>query len=825
MTGPIIPGYGNRKARIVLLGEAPARNEEREGKPFVGKAGQELDRLLGSAGIRREDCYLTNASLRAIRLDKKEKKDKWFFEKGGRPTQVFLEGMAQLQMDLNEIRPNVVVPLGNYALWAMMQHTGIMNWRGSILWSDVFQVKVVPTIHPAALLYGSEDDLGADAGGLYKYRPIIIWDLEKAKEQSAFPDVRLVKREIHIVQDISKSYDAIDRLRAAEYRVFDSENFKGPKLACIGFGDGDPNWSCVIPYYQSSRVMSIYKELLEDDVPKGGQNLMHDVTYFDQLGINTRNVVDDSMIGQHTIMPDLPKGLDFLTSIYTDMPYFKEEGKIWKMETIPNINDFWRYNGKDVQATTQSIQSIREYLLSDPALLEAYRRRIGMFEILRTASRNGMRVDKDLFFRLIKEVEATRDKAQAELNRIAGYAVNAKSTPQVAELLYGERGLPPRYAKGADGEQRLTTKEKVIMDLATQTKDPAILNVVIVRQTRTLLERYYKESLLSPDDRMRYLFNIVGTLFGRMSSSAPLWGPGTNIQNQPHASRRIYMADEGWELAEYDQAQAEAVITAYLANDPVHLHCFWTGIDVHRATAALLQDWPLEDWTKIDKEANIRQLAKKCNHGLNYGMGAHEFMLTVNDEWDPTDPESLSIDIQLAEALHRKYLSVRPALNSYWDWVRNQLRENDRTLRTLLGWPIQFLGYWNASLLKQAYSAVPQGTVGECTNVGIMKFLAHPEAKKAGARLVMQGHDSAIFTWPKECRKDLAPIAMRMMQIPLQCNGYQFVIPIDGMAGPRWSKKEMDSLGSSSKVVTVETEVWSQLYDESVEAMGKLRVA
>lgn len=819
MTFPIVPGHGNRRARVLLLGEAPARNEEREGIPFVGKAGQELDKLLGSSGLRREDCYITNASLRAIRLEGKQVKANWFFEKGGKPSQYLLEGLAQLQLDMHEIKPNVVVAMGNFALWAMMQHEGIMKWRGSILWSELFQVKVVPTIHPAALLYDKDDEIGEDSGkGMYRYRPVIIWDLEKAKEQSAFPDLRLTPRDIHVVQSLDDpvSRDRIDRLFAAkDILIWDSENFKGPKLACVGFSDGDPNWSTVIPYYQNPRAYAIYKALLESDVPKGGQNLMHDVTYFDQLGIFTRNVVDDTMIGQHTVMPDLPKGLDFQTSIYTDMPFFKEEGKVWKMEIIPNIMMFWLYNGKDVCATTQNRLAIQEYLTADPDMAAAYRRRMAMFQHCREATFRGMPIDMAMFMHLIETTTAKRDEAQRTLNRIAGYDVNAKSPDQIKELLYVERKLPIRTNKG-----KLTTREKSIMDLATKTHDPAIISLVKVRQTRTLLERYFNTRVISNDDRIRYSFNIVGTFFGRMSSHKPLWGPGTNVQNQPHETRPVYLAEEGWELAELDQAQAEAVIVAVCANDPVHLHCFQTGIDVHRATAALLQDWPIEDWQKIDKKANVRQLAKKCNHGLNYNMGPHELMLTVNDEWDPDDPNSLCIDIILATSLHANYHRIRPALNGYWEWVRRELRNNQRTLHTLLGWPMQFLGFWNAALLKQAYSGVPQGTVGECTNVGICKFLAHPEAKKAGARLVMQGHDSALFTWPKEARKEMVPIAMRQMQIPLSFNGYNFVIPIDGAVGDRWDKENMESLGATSKVITVDAEVFNQLSDESQDAIG-----
>src|SRR5512138_2020440 len=76
----MVPGEGPRNAKLMIVGEAPSYHEVREGRPFVGDAGQELDKLLRSANIHRPDCYITNACQEQVRGDKAS-----FFFAGGKP--------------------------------------------------------------------------------------------------------------------------------------------------------------------------------------------------------------------------------------------------------------------------------------------------------------------------------------------------------------------------------------------------------------------------------------------------------------------------------------------------------------------------------------------------------------------------------------------------------------------------------------------------------------------------------------------------------------------------------------------------------------------
>lgn len=793
----IVPGYGNRQSKIILVGEAPAAVELKTGRPFQGKAGQQLNELLKDAGMHRDDVYTTNASLRPVTGDK----DAFFFDdkKKSKPSMNMIEGMQAFQRDLAEIQPCVVVPLGNYALWMLQQHQAIMSWRGSVLWSDLWGVKTVPTIHPAALLRNSgEPGSTEEGGGMWKLRSVVIWDLERAKAESQFRELRRTQRTIIVNPEGDLHDQCVARLLRSKRRVIDIETWGETKLACIGFSDGDPNWSVTWSYDNLVERFVLFKQLLEEDgVEYEGQNLMYDSTMLDQIGIHIKQVTFDTMVAAAVLYPEFPKGLNFLNSIYTDIPYYKDEGKTWKeAKDGKNRMVFYTYNGKDICSTTEV--AVKQKLeLTERGLWDCFNRKINVFEPLRQATFNGIKCDTEMMQLFIKETEKKRDLHQAELDHFAGVKVNVNSPKQIKELIYETRGLPHRHKDG-----KLTTDAKALSDLAVKTGDRACGLIILVRQDRKLLSNYFNEGILSRDNRIRFNFNLTGTRFGRLSSDAPLWGPGLNIQNIPMESRRFYVADDGYEIAEFDQVQAEAVITAYLADDPVHIDCFRHGKDVHRVTAALMLDMDPNKWKEIPKKSQIRELAKKCNHGLNYGMGWGTFMAIVNQEYDPDDPNSLSLTVQEAKRIHAKYISIRPSLQSYWDGIQHELRQN-RTLVSPLGFPYTFLEQWSNSLLLAGYSFKPQSTVGEQTNIAIANVWKDPEMRRLDVRFTAQVHDSIVYQWPKENRTEIMSRIFPLLETELYINGYRVVVPWEGKAGQNWYKFEMEELGQSRETCEV----------------------
>jgi len=136
----VVFGEGNPQARLMLIGEGPGEEEDRQGRPFVGAAGQLLDRILAAAGFKREEVYIANV----VKCR----------PPGNRvPTRVEAAAcIPWLFEQLKLISPRIIVLLGSTALQNLVDpQARITAMRGQWLVSKS-GIKIMPTYHPAALL-------------------------------------------------------------------------------------------------------------------------------------------------------------------------------------------------------------------------------------------------------------------------------------------------------------------------------------------------------------------------------------------------------------------------------------------------------------------------------------------------------------------------------------------------------------------------------------------------------------------------------------------------------------------------------------------------
>ena len=134
-----VPGEGRPDADIMLIGEAPGYYEDQQGRPFVGPAGQFLEQLLGSIGLRRQDVYIGNV----IKCRPPQNQDPL-------PHQIkACDKWLQCQMEI--ISPEMVVTLGRYSLAKFLPGQPISRVHGQA--RRVGGLLVVPLYHPAAALH------------------------------------------------------------------------------------------------------------------------------------------------------------------------------------------------------------------------------------------------------------------------------------------------------------------------------------------------------------------------------------------------------------------------------------------------------------------------------------------------------------------------------------------------------------------------------------------------------------------------------------------------------------------------------------------------
>lgn len=149
-----VPGEGGYGRRIFLLGEAPGREEDLTGRPFVGRAGRLLDGVMAEAQFSREDVFITSV----VKCRPRENRSP-----GKREIKVCL---PYTHRQIETLQPSVIVLMGNVAMEALAGRRGISKLRGREIrrWGRLY----LPTYHPAAVLRNMN------------LRPLLLKDLEKA---------------------------------------------------------------------------------------------------------------------------------------------------------------------------------------------------------------------------------------------------------------------------------------------------------------------------------------------------------------------------------------------------------------------------------------------------------------------------------------------------------------------------------------------------------------------------------------------------------------------------------------------------------------------
>lgn len=356
---------------IVLLGEAQGANEAKINAGFVGPSGIELLRLLEEAHLLEFTAEDTDrlrkyyndgdplnidmiwrmhpqfhranvfnihppgndlASLCGSRAEGIPGYPALLPGAGGYIRAEFQPHLERLADELIDIDPNVVVCLGNCALWALTGDKGITKLRGTTLVSTRLATgfKLLPTYHPASILRQ------------YENRHVTIADLIKVGREAAYPEIRRPRRMIWIeptLEDLEAFY--ANEIANCEILSVDIET-AGTAITEIGFAPSATT-SIVIPFFDRRRkdrsywpdfeserkAWQIVRRILTDPaIPKLFQNGLYDIAFLLRAaGIAVRGAAEDTMLLHHSLQPESLKGLGFLGSLYCDEGAWKQMRK------------------------------------------------------------------------------------------------------------------------------------------------------------------------------------------------------------------------------------------------------------------------------------------------------------------------------------------------------------------------------------------------------------------------------------------------------------------------------------------------------------------
>jgi len=317
-------------SKIAIVGEAWGAEEEEARQPFVGASGRFLNYVLRLAGINRDECLTTNVfNLRprptndvANLCGKRHEgiPNMPPIAPGNFIRAEYAEHLTRLWYELDSFKPNLILALGNTALWATTGQTAISKYRGSAI-EGHHGYKVLPTYHPSNILRE------------YSNFPVFVSDLQKAAREGTYPEIRRVNRFIHIEPDLDDIRAFVrDYIDPSDAISIDIETARD-QITEIGFAPSIDR-AIVIPFVDDRKadknywpdltteleVWQIVRDICES--PRAvfvGQNYNYDMMFlYKSYGIRCFGANHDTMLLHHALQPELKKGLGMLASIYTD---------------------------------------------------------------------------------------------------------------------------------------------------------------------------------------------------------------------------------------------------------------------------------------------------------------------------------------------------------------------------------------------------------------------------------------------------------------------------------------------------------------------------
>lgn len=635
-----VPPSGNMDAKLAIVGEQPGFQEIRERKPFVGPAGKGLDECLTMTKIPRHEIYLTNvikdldAPLKHyIDLDTRGK------------YKISEEGWQYIEKLKDELRSlknlNCAVATGNVPLLALCSRVGISKWRGSVIESTLIPgLKVVPTFHSATFIPPKFNFLN---------KPLICEDLLRANHEAKFKEIKRLERRLTIKPSFQESLNFLEysyevgmrgQTLGIDIEVINGEvdcfsiSWSPTEAICIPFRGSQGDY--FTPDQEYEIMLLLAKIVQEERISKVGANFIFDLQFlFHKYGIHPKGTFHCTQIAQKISYPDFPAGLDFVTNMYTDVPYYKQDGKQWMKMQTGTWEEWWNYNAMDavipVEAIPKQLQVLRKQQNA-----ETYERQRRLIEPLIYMSERGIKVDVQGMMDYKDQQQQELDQLAEKLNAEVGREINYNSTKQLKEFFYEELGIKPYKKRNAKGQYNVSVDVDALKRIYRQnSKGSEAARILLdIRSLTKRISTYLNIGKVDKDGRYRSSYKPVGAETGRLSSGETIFGTGGNQQNWPHDLLRFFLFDEGYIGYSIDLSQIENRIVAYVGGVIPQIKAFEQGIDLHRMTASIIFNKPYNQISNKDGSSTLgdgrqseRYWGKKCVLETAQVLTPHGWML------------------------------------------------------------------------------------------------------------------------------------------------------------------------------------------------------
>jgi DNA polymerase-1 len=522
--------------------------------------------------------------------------------------------------------------------------------------------------------------------------------------------------------------------------------------------------------------MKPLREMLEDaSVSKTAQNGKFEMLALRSRGIALRGLVIDTMLASYVLDPGRRAhdvntlALEFLQLTLPTLEDLVGRGKSFiPLDQVP-VETAAHYANERADATLRLRDEFVPQLEAMAARKLLDEIEMPLLPVLADMEWAGVMIDVEGFAALKRRFESERKRLEGEIHQAAGQEFNVNSPLQLREILFDKLKLPV-LKKTPSGP---STDASVLQQLADQ--GHALPQLLMEFREVAKLESTYIDALpalLNPrTGRLHTTFNQAAAATGRLSSNDP------NLQNIPirrelgRDIRRLFVAPKGARLISADYSQIELRLLAHLSGDEAFLQAFRAGGDIHRQTAAIIFEVPVDQVT-----SDMRARAKTINFATIYGQGPHALS------------QQLKITHAEARAFIDRYFERLPGVRRYLDSSVAYAREHgyvETIFKRRRYVPEVRERNFNIRAFGERVAANSpiQGSAADLIKIAMVRVASALARRKLNARMLLQVHDELVFEAPEGEVDELTALVRREME-----GAATLAVPliVDVGVGPNW---------------------------------------
>lgn len=642
-------------SEVMIVGESPGREEEIQGKPFVGQSGKLLDYgIQNILKMDRKRICITNATL--CRIPNEVKQVKSILRK------VIANCRENLVNTIQTVKPKYIITLGEVATMQVLnKQVAIGGTRGRFIQSKEFNCWVLPTYHPSVILRNG----GIQDSNLY-------WVMWK-KDLETFG--QFIRGEIEQVQQEYSPYRGNSEFSSSKFIAIDAEWNEEGKLIVFSLSDGNKTryvWiDDITPYTRKALGNLFRKPLVFANRPVDEKILESQVLTLPKTVkidiFNIAKLIDDN----------LNISLESISERFTNEGKIKDVSKevnkkVWLLEKDKLI----AYNCKDAEVTAKAFKTLFMELKKDTKLLNYWKNfTLKIEDMLANISKEGFKIDRtklDINKNIVaeeiakKEIELISQVHPKILEAHKDKGLSLTRGDFLIDILYGKYGLRLKPNK-LTPTGRPSLREDDLIEFANK---KWVADYLHWKKLHKLYSTFLLGLERNMDDKGFIYPNTV--LYATVTGRTACFNP--NLQQIPRNMpmvekvKELFEAPEGWLIGTRDLSQSEIRVMGWLAQDKGILDALRQKKDIHTRTASLVLNKKEEDVTKEERQMakcfhpEVEVLTKKGWIAFKDYNGEDEILQAIPED-------NKGITLKWVKPLH---FELRKNHHSHLIWLKNK---------------------------------------------------------------------------------------------------------------------------------------------------------